>query len=226
MLAPMQVELDPIVQKLALTASDDGSVHRGRAGRHEVVAVVTNIGMAAGAAAARALLDLGVDHLMVVGIAGGIDPDRLAIGHVIEPERVIDRAAGREHVAVPIGGRALAGTISCGDDLIIDPAALATMAAAGIDALDMETAAIAAACEAAGCAWSAYRAISDFAGGGLVSDAIFALTNADGSADPEALARYLAEDPAHLEVLGQLARDTGIATAAAADAAITACHVL
>lgn len=222
----MQVELDPIVQKLGLRASDDGSQHRGRAGSHEVVAVLTNIGMAPGAAAARALLEIGVDHVMIVGIAGGIDPGRLAIGHVIEPERVIDRAAGRAYVAVPVGGRVLAGTISCGDDLITDPAALAAMSAAGVDALDMETAAIAAVCESAGCAWSAYRAISDFAGEGIVSDAIFALTNADGSADPDALARYLAEDPTHLEVLGRLARDTGIATAAAADAAIAACHVL
>ena len=50
------------------------------------------------------------------------------------------------------------------------------MAAQGVVAVDMETAAVAAVCEAAACPWSVFRGISDYAGEGLVDDAIFAMT--------------------------------------------------
>ena len=58
MLAPMQLELAPLVRLLALEADD--AVHRGRADEIEVVAMLTNIGMTAGAQAARRMLEQGV----------------------------------------------------------------------------------------------------------------------------------------------------------------------
>ena len=224
MLAPMEPELAPIVRQLGL--EPDGSVHRGRAGDVEVVALLTTMGMAAGADAARRVLAHDVDVVMVVGIAGGVDTARLTIGDVIVPEIVVDRATGGPFRPTHTGDITPRGTLSCGDDLITDAPTLDGLAAAGVVALDMETAAVAAVCEAAGCAWAVFRGISDFAGEGLVDHEIFAMTNPDGTADPDALSRYLAADPGRLAVLQRLAHDTGLATEAAAAAAIRACATL
>jgi adenosylhomocysteine nucleosidase len=221
MLAPMHHELAPIVRRLEL--EDDGSVHRGRSGDREVVAMLTMMGMTAAADAARRMLELEVDWVMVVGIAGGIDPDVVAIGDVIVPEVVVDRATGQSFRPSAGAGLGPRGVLSCGDELITDPPTLAQMAAEGVIAVDMETAAVAAVCAAGGCPWSAYRSISDFAGGGLVDDALFAMTRPDGTADTDALNRYLEENPGRIAALTQLAQDMTVATEAAADAAIRAC---
>lgn len=225
MLAPMQPELQPIVRRLGMEG--DGSLYQGRtADGVEVVAMLTNIGMANGARAARRILEHGVDHVMVVGIAGGVDTDGLHIGDVIVPEVVIGRAMERTFRPTFVGEIVPRGTLSCGDDFITDPAALALMAADGVIAVDMETAAVAEVCEDARVPWSVFRGISDFAGEGLVDDALFALTNPDGTADPGALAKYLEENPGRLEILKRLAKDTEKATEGAAAAAIAACAAL
>jgi adenosylhomocysteine nucleosidase len=225
MLAPMLPELQPIVRRLAMEG--DGSLYRGvTSDGVEVVAMLTKIGMANGAAAARRMLEYGVDHVMVVGIAGGVDQNVLSIGDVIVPELVVGREMERSFRPTFVGNIAPKGTLSCGDDLITDPAALARMAADGVVAVDMETAAVAAVCEDAQVPWSVFRGISDFAGEGLVDDALFALTKPDGTADPVAVAKYLEENPDRLEVLKRLAGDTGRATEGAAAAAIAACAAL
>jgi adenosylhomocysteine nucleosidase len=221
MLAPMQHELAPLVRRLDLEA--DGSVYRGRSGGREVVAMLTTMGMAPAADAARRLLALDVDWVMVVGIAGGVDPDAVSIGDVIAPDVVIDRARGETFRPPAGGGPGPRGVLSCGDDLITDPPTLAGMAGDGVIAVDMETAAVAAVCEAAGRPWSVYRSISDFAGGGLVDDELFSLTRPDGTADTDALQRYLDEHPERLDVLAQLGQDMTVAVEAAADAAVRAC---
>jgi nucleoside phosphorylase len=224
MLAPMQHELAPIVRRLTLEA--DGPLHRGQAGEVEVIAMLTNIGMGPGADAARRILEYDVDWVMVVGIAGGVDPDVVQIGDVIVPEVVVDRATGVtfEPAAGPDGGPR--GVLSCGDELIIDPGTLRGMAADGVIAVDMETAAVAAVCEDAGCRWSAFRSISDFAGGGLIDDELFAMTKPDGTADSGALDRYLQDHPDRIAVLTQLAQDMTVVTEAAAEAAIRCCATL
>jgi adenosylhomocysteine nucleosidase len=223
MLAPMQPELQPLVRRLGLTL--DGAVHRGRVGDVEIVAMLTNIGMAAAADAARRILEHAVDWVMVVGIAGGVDPS-IEIGDVVAPEVVVDRARGRSYRPHWPRGAAPGGTLSCGDDLILDPTHLARLAEEGVVALDMETAAVAAVCEEAGCPWSVFRAISDRPGEGLIDDALFALTRPDGTADTDALARYLDEKPERLEILTRLARDAAVATEAAAAAAVRACTAM
>ena len=224
MLAPMQHELAPVVRRLQL--EPDGSVHRGHAGDREVVAMLTTMGMTPAADAARRLLELDVDWVMVVGIAGGIDPDVVTIGDVIIPDVVVDRGTGEAFEPSIGGGTGPRGVLSCGDELITDRGPLAAMAADGVIAVDMETAAVAAVCAAAGCPWSAHRSISDFAGGGLVDDAVFAMTRPDGTADPDALERYLREDPGRIAVLTQLAQDMTVATEAAAESAIRSCAEL
>jgi adenosylhomocysteine nucleosidase len=192
----------------------------------EVVAMLTKIGMANGANAAQRMLDHDVDHVMVVGIAGGVDQNVLKIGDVVVPEVVVDRATGRAFCPTFVGNAVPRGTLSCGDDLITDPAVLALMAADGVIAVDMETAAVAQVCDDAHVAWSVYRGISDFAGEGLVDAALFALTKPDGTADRAAVTKYLDENPDRLDVLTRLAKDTESATEAAAAAAIEACAAL
>jgi nucleoside phosphorylase len=141
MLAPMKIELAPLTRELGLT--HDGELHHGKAGDVDVVALVTTMGMTAGELATQRLLDFGVDRVIVVGIAGGVDPATVKIGDVVIPEIVIDRRTGRSHGPPLSPHTPLRGTISCGDELITDPVRLAEMAATGIIAVDMETAAAA-----------------------------------------------------------------------------------
>jgi adenosylhomocysteine nucleosidase len=224
MLAPMQPELQPIVRRLGMEG--DGTLYRGFAGGVEVVAMLTNIGMANGASAVTRMLDHDVDHVMVVGIAGGVDEKVLKIGDVLVPEVVVCRSTRCAFRPAFLGDIVPRGTLSCGDDLITDPARLALMAADGVIAVDMETAAVAEVCDDAGVAWSVFRGISDFAGEGLIDHELFALTNPDGTADRAAVAKYLEEHPGRLDVLKRLARDTESATEGAAAAAIAACAAL
>jgi adenosylhomocysteine nucleosidase len=219
MLAPMEPELQPLVRRLGL--EPDGDVHRGRHGDVEVVALLTTIGMAAATAATTRALEHDVDWIMVVGVAGGVDHS-IVIGSVIVPEVVVDRATGGRFNPSPAGDIEPRGILSCGDDLITQPDRIAAMEADGVVAVDMETAAVAAVCEDNGVPWSVFRGISDFADGGLVDDAIFAMTKPDGTADPGAIARYLDENPERRKVLEQLAHDADLATRAAADAAARA----
>src|SRR3954466_6748914 len=94
MLTPMRSELEPIVRRLGMEG--DGAVYHGTTGDGvDVVAVLTKIGMDNAADAARGMLALGVDHVMVVGIAGGLDSDVLAIGDVVVPEVVVRRSSHR-----------------------------------------------------------------------------------------------------------------------------------
>ena len=65
----------------------------------------------------------------------------------------------------------------------------------GFGAVDMEAAGVAEVCEAAGVDWSVYRGISDRPDEHIVDQAVFSLSKPDGSADPVAVAKYLARDP-------------------------------
>jgi adenosylhomocysteine nucleosidase len=228
MLAPMDIELEPLVRRLALVAAspDDGSGVRyhGFAGDAAVIAMPTGIGMEAGRVAAKRLLDENVDHVMVVGIAGAIALD-MPIGAVLAPAAVIERSSGARFVPTTLDDRPRHGAISCGDDLLTDQTALDELARDGVIALDMETAAVAAVCEAAGVPWSVWRSISDRAGEGLIDADLFAMTRPDGSADPDALARKLA-DPLQRKILERLARDATLAVESAAAAAIAACAAI
>ena len=74
-------------------------------------------------------------------------------------------------------------------------------------------------CEEAGVPWSVYRGISDRPDEHIVDQAVFALSKPDGSADPAALAAYLARDPRRAKALAHLNRCMKAAAPAAAEAA-------
>jgi hypothetical protein len=73
--------------------------------------------------------------------------------------------------------------------------------------------------------WTAFRSISDRPSDGLVDTAVWEMTQIDGSADEDALTRYLRENPEAAARLAQMAADMEVAVNAAAAAAIRACGV-
>jgi adenosylhomocysteine nucleosidase len=232
MLAPMPSELRPLVKKLGLRPSRaplGARVHEGRSGSASVVAATTGMGTAGAAEATRLMLDAGdVDHVIVVGIAGGID-DRLAIGDVIRPGVVIDGASGAEYRPQPLGQQPDPpgeGALHTSDEFIVDPERVSALRARGVIAMDMETAAVAAVCEERGCPWSVVRSISDRSSDGMADEAVFELAHADGTANLRAVARFVARHPGRVPQLVRLGRDAGVATSAAAAAAAEACRQL
>src|SRR5205085_11639209 len=95
MLAPMQPELQPIVEQLGMDdISGDKTLYRGNAGDVEVLAMLTLIGMPPAEQATRRMLEHDVDWVMVVGVAGGVDPS-IMIGSCVVPEAIYCRATGR-----------------------------------------------------------------------------------------------------------------------------------
>jgi adenosylhomocysteine nucleosidase len=94
----------------------------------------------------------------------------------------------------------------------------------GVTAVDMETGAVAAVCEARGVAWSAIRSISDKVGDKAISDETMALAGPDGSPKPADAAKYLLTHPLEIPSLLRHARQSSTATRNAAIAAIAACE--
>jgi len=221
LLAPMRQELAPLVRKLALRRAEaDGALYVGLAGRVEVVASVTGIGTRAATAATKQLLTTTkLDHVFVVGIAGGLDAEQ-RIGTLIAPEVVVDGATGREYRPVQLGPLPPRGRLVTSDRLVTGLAEAAELRRSGVVGLDMETAAIAAVCERRGCPWSVFRAISDRVTDGTTDPAVLALAGPDGGGDARAVARYLLARPWRIVRLARLALGTLRAANAAADAAI------
>lgn len=225
LLAPMRQELAPLRRKLSLRRVEKGgrTLHIGAAGGVEVVATTTGIGTAAASATTGWLLgETRIDHVLVVGIAGGVDATQ-PIGALIAPEVVVDGTTGSEHRPVQLGELPPRGRLVTWDRLLTSLEEAAELARSGVVGLDMETAAIAAVCERRGCPWSVFRAISDRVSDETTDSAVLALAGADGAGNPWAVARYLLARPWRIVRLLRLARGTLRAADAAADAAIRAC---
>jgi adenosylhomocysteine nucleosidase len=225
LLAPMRQELAPLRRKLSLrrVAKGDRTLYIGAVGPVEVVATTTGIGTAAASATAEWLLDeTRIDHVMVVGIAGGVDAKQ-PIGTLIAPEVVVNGTTGSEHHPVQLGELPPRGRLVTWDRLLTSLEEAAELQRGGVVGLDMETAAVAAVCERRGCPWSVFRAISDRVTDETTDSAVLALAGPDGSGNPWAVARYLFARPWRVVRLARLARGTLRAADAAADAAIRAC---
>lgn len=223
-LAPMPSELKPLQQALSLDASGRGldAVHTGALDGHPVVALLTGIGTSRAAARARHLLaSHAVDHVIVIGVAGGLAA-HVAVGDVVVPEVVVDLSDGRELRPSPLGSRAPQGRLLTSDDFITDQDELGRLRDGGATAIDMETAAIARVCEDQGCRWSVFRGISDDAFDPSVDDAILGLTRPDGSPDLGAVTRFVAGNPLRVRLLARLGRDLKAATTGAVTTALAA----
>ncbi|HZM31033.1 MAG TPA: hypothetical protein VFB77_11120 [Acidimicrobiales bacterium] len=224
----MPMELRPLARPLGLRRDTVGGVQvrTGTLDRRPVVAVVTGMGTRLAADGIDRLLGaVTPGHVLVVGITGAVDDDT-PIGTVIRPARVIDHATGREHAHAPLGpGGEPAGALWTTD--VITPASeLPALRDRGVVALDMETAAIARACEERGVPWAVFRAISDRATDGSVDDEVFHLARQDGRPDPAAVARYLVRHPGRIPGLVRMGRDATLAARRAADAALAAARRL
>ena len=221
----MPMELEPLIEKLDLheTTLGDVTFHAGSLGDRRVVAIVTGMGTELATAGTTRLLDaVPVEHVVVVGITGAVE-NETPIGTLVLPELVVNGATGGAYRPTPLGDGTPAGTMWTTDTLITDAEAIAGLRARGVVSLDMETAAIAALCEARGIPWSVFRVISDRATDGSIDEEVFGLSNMDGSPNNEAIERFFAEHPERLEAMARLAEGALLATNAAADAAIEAC---
>jgi adenosylhomocysteine nucleosidase len=219
----MPMELKPLTRRLGLRRAEigGGPARTGSLDGRPVVAVVTGMGTRLAAAGlARLLGAVTPARVVVVGITGAVD-DETPIGTLMLPERVIDHASGREHRHHLLGPGETRGALWTTD--AITPASdLPALRARGVVALDMETAAVALACEERGVAWTVFRAVSDRATDGTVDDELFHLSRQDGTPDPRAVARYLFRHPGRIPGLVRMARGARLATDRAADAAIAA----
>jgi adenosylhomocysteine nucleosidase len=217
----MQPELKAIVRSFGLqpAAGDAVFSHTGTAGAWWVGTLVTGMGPALARDAARQALSAGsIDHVMVVGIAGGLDP-ALPVGALMVPERVQLYPDGPVYTSHPVESRQAAGALMTTDGLFDDDSIWRPIVERGFGAVDMEAAGVAEVCEAAGVDWSIYRGISDRPDEHIVDQAVFGLSKPDGSADPVAVAKYLARDPRRAKALAHLNKCMQLAATTAADAA-------
>lgn len=217
----MKPELKAIVKSFGLQSSPQDAVfsHTGAAGSWGVATLVTGMGPVLAREATRKALAAGsFDHVMVIGIAGGLDPD-LPVGSLMVPSRVQLYPDGPEFRAHPLPPREASGGLMTTEGLFDDDRVWRPILERGFGAVDMEAAGVAEVCEAAGVDWSVYRGISDRPDEHIVDQAVFSLSKPDGSADPVAVAKYLARDPRRAKALAHLNRCMQEAASLAADAA-------
>ncbi|HEV7525434.1 MAG TPA: hypothetical protein VGP92_10735 [Acidimicrobiia bacterium] len=214
LLAPMPSEFAPLVKACALERTDSG--WGGTAGAIRLIAAKTGIGTRLAAEATERLLDSApLDHVMVVGIAGGMGPSK--VGDIVYPEVVVDKASGKEYRPSPLREVASHGRLVTHDDFDMQPAERDALVADGFIAVDMETAAVAGVCERRGVSWSAVRSISDLVG--VTPGDVIGLANPDGTPNVGASIRYLLTKPWRIPRLVRLGLDSKKAATGAAEAA-------
>ena len=224
----MPIELEPLVRMLALdeTEIDGATFHTGALDGRPVVGVVTGMGTDLATAGMTRLFErFDVGWVLVVGITGALESET-PIGTLVLPEIVKNSETGATFRPVVIAGAVHRGTMWTTNGLTTDADELARLRADGVVSLDMETAAIAEICETRGVPWSVFRVISDRANDGAVDEEVFRLSNQDGTPNPAAIQRYIAEHPDRLPLLAEMAENASLATRTAAEAAIRACAAL
>jgi len=223
----MPIELRPLARALGLRKepwADHSSVWRGRVGGTEVTAGITGVGPARAIEVTRRLLgSFTLDVVVMIGVAGGLDPS-LAIGDLVVPESVLDGATGRHYRPATPAGHTPAGVLHTSATMVHDDTEFDRLRAEGVVALDMETAGVGAVCEAEHRPWYVFRAISDRVADGIVDESTLAMTRPDGGADLGAVTRLVLRRPSVLAQLVKLGRDTARATAAISDAAAAECR--
>lgn len=218
-LAPMRTELTPIVRRLGLTRDGDPGngppTWSGSCWSCHVVAAVAGVGTRHAASVTGALIEAArPEHVVVAGVAGGLAPD-LHVGDLVVPATVRNLDDGTVHRAAMLGSREPAGELLT-SSVMHGWDVLEAHAGAGALAVDMETAAVAAACERGGVPWTAIRALSDVVREGTVDDRTLGLVREDGSTDVAGVARHLIGHPTRVSALARMGRGAARATDAVA----------
>jgi nucleoside phosphorylase len=228
-LAPMPLELHAIVTAFGLQQSGDtdDAPWEGTLGNSRVTAVHIGMGPPATRGALTRILDAdpSVDHVMIAGICGGLDPE-LEVGTLLNPVAFVDHTSGASYDHQPPGEVPRHGKIVTTEAATLDVNRSLQFFADGFLGVDMESAAVGEVCEARGVPWSVYRCIGDRHFDGLLDERIVAATNPDGSGDIAAIQRLIASDPEVGKKLDQLMRDTTRAARLAAEAAARGCAAL
>ena len=228
MLAPLPLELEAVVAAFGLEPTGDADTWTGQVRDSTVSAVRCGMGPdAARTVASRVLdgsrsVDPPVDHVMVVGICGGLDP-AIEVGTVLFPEYVVDHATGARYRHAALDGALRTGTLVTTAEVHFDPALSRRMLADGALGVDMESAAVAQVCDEGGLPWSVHRCISDRWVDGLLDPRVVALMDSDGSMDLDALGHLLAEEPDLVPRLERLGNDSVLAARLAAEDAFRTC---
>jgi len=227
----MRLELRPAVRALRARRHviDGISVHLTRRPANDVVVATLGVGPETARRRTDQLLDVlehrgtPVAHVVVTGVAGGIDGVS-PIGALVVPARIIDLITGASFTSTSLGAREPADTMATtGRQLLTDPAVLAGLRARGIRALDMETAAVAAACRERGdIPWTAFRSISDRPDDKIVDPAVANLLHDDGRADVAAALKLMIRHPRRIPGFMRLGRESALAAKVAARAAAAA----
>ncbi|MBX9583375.1 MAG: hypothetical protein K2X87_23990 [Gemmataceae bacterium] len=174
-------------------------------GRPDVDIVVTGIGHAAAAKAIAGVLAGPRPGLVVMAGFGGALRDGLRVGDVVTPAEVVDDRGGRWACAGGGAGRLL--TMSAIAATPAEKRSLGDRFSA--DVVDMESAAVAEACRAAGVPFRAVRAVSDTVDVGLSPR--LAELFAAGRFSPWRAALALVRQPVLIAEFWRLARDTRLA---------------
>ena len=130
-IAPMPMELRAVVKAFGLARGEVGDLkgHTGTVGDCEVVAITSGMGTELATAATQRLLDgAEIDHVLVVGIAGGVGP-KVAVRDLVVPEVVTDWPEGREYRPTPLGEVAPSGWIVTSDEYGYEPEVVAAQIA-------------------------------------------------------------------------------------------------
>jgi nucleoside phosphorylase len=229
----MPLEMKAIVAAFALSPTSDAKQGpcSGRVGQSDVTAIHIGMGPSTTRRAITRLLDdasvggVPVDHVMIAGICGGLDPD-LEVGTIINPETIVDYSSGVAYRHSPPGGVPQAGKLITTEEATLDIELSRRFFEDGCLGVDMESSAVAEVCEARRCAWSVYRCIGDRYFDGLLDERIVGVTNPDGSGNRTEMERLLAADPELRAKLERLSHDTSLAARSAAEAAVRGCLAL
>jgi adenosylhomocysteine nucleosidase len=232
----MPLEMKAIVTAFGLRPTRDvaDAPWTGEVGNSSVTAIHIGMGPPLTRAATARLFDettLGgpgygaVDHVMIAGICGGLDPD-LEVGTVINPELITEYTTGATYRHAPPGDVPVAGRLMTTEQATLDGEQSRRFFEDGCIGVDMESSAVAEVCESHGCPWSVYRCIGDRYFDGLLDPRIVALTNPDGSGDTAAIGRLVATEPGLAANLERLSRDTATAARLAAEATVRGCLAL
>jgi uridine phosphorylase len=228
-LAPMPLEMHAIVKAFGLSPFRDAepAPSTGRVGGSNVTAIHIGMGPPATRAALAKLFDSGapVEHVMIAGICGGLDPD-LEVGTLINPAIVVDHTSGASFAHSPPGDAPTAGKLVTTEGVSLDTSLSHRFFDDGCIGVDMETSAVAEVCEARGYPWSVYRCIGDRHFDGLLDARVVALTNPDGSGRMDEIAALLAREPEIAQKLERLRHDASNAARLAAEAAVQGCLAL